>query len=84
MNPYQRYIKLKALADYYESLSDDDKKLLTQSLSENENNIERKLDVIEQKVEKNHHSFGFGVLENVVGNGAYDLGLWLLKRLIPR
>ena len=83
MNFYQRYIKLKALADFYESLSDDDKKLFSQSLSENEK-IMKKLKAVESKVEGNHHSFGFGVLENVAGNAAYDLGLWFIRKLLKR
>lgn len=83
MNAYQRYIKLKALADYYESLSDDDKRLLLQSLSENEK-IMKKLDAVESKVGGDRHSFGFGVLENVAGNAAYDAGLWILRKLLGR
>ena len=54
-----------------------------QSLSENENLL-KKLNVIEDKVDGNHHSFGFGVLENVAGNAAYDAVLWILRKIAFR
>lgn len=83
MNAYQRYIKLKALADYYESLSDDDKRLLTQSLSENENLL-KKLNVIEEKVDRNKYSFLTDVGANVLGNALFDIPVWLISKLIKR
>ena len=80
---YKEYLRRKALVEFYEGLSEDDKRLLAQSLSENEK-IMKKLDAVESKVDGNHHSFGFGVLENVAGNAAYDAGLWILRKLLGR
>ena len=84
MNAYQRYMKMKALSELWEGLSDFDKQILLQSQSENENIINQKLDSIERKIDKNRHSFGFGVHENITGNAAYDAGLWLIRKLLGR
>ena len=82
-NPYQRYMKMKALADFYESLSDEEKRILFQPQYENENIIQ-KLDVIEKKVDKNKYSFAFDVLANVTGNTINDTAVWLLKKIFPK
>lgn len=82
MNAYQRYMKMKALSEFWEGLSDPDKQMLLRSRHENENVINQKLDVITQKIDKNRHSFGFGVLENITGNAAYDAAIWILKTIV--
>ena len=87
MNAYQRYLKMKAISEFWEGLSDSDKQILANSckISKDENeNIIQKLDVIEKKVDRNKYSFGFDILANIVGNAAWDIPVWLLKRLLLR
>ena len=81
---YKEYLRRKALLEFWEGLSEDDKNLIKQSLSENENDIKKKLDLIEHKVDKNYHSFGKDVLANITGNYMADASIWLLSKLFKR
>ena len=73
---YARYIRLKAVADFYDSLSEDDKRALSLLVNES-TTTEQKPSVVVKK-----SSFLYGVGENVVGNAVYDLGLKLIKALL--
>ena len=82
-NAVARYYRMKALVDYYESLSDEEKRILFQPQYENENIIQ-KLDVIERKVDKNKYSFATDLGANIAGNAVYEGAVWLLKKIFPK
>ena len=88
MDKYSRYLQIQTLSKIWEGLSDSDKQILANSCKiskdENESIVNQKLDSIERKIDKNRHSFGFGVLENVTGNAAYEAALWLIKKIVRR
>lgn len=78
MNTYAEYIRFKALKEFYDNLSDEDKKTLA-SLLEN-----RLPDKKEQPVNfvQCKDPYFRGVSQNIVGDGLYDLGLYVLRRLL--
>ena len=76
-NAVARYYRMKVLVDYYESLSDDEKREMVECI-----NKSTKVPQMPQNEPKNGHSFGVGVLENIVGNAAWDIPVWLLKRVL--
>lgn len=82
MNTYRHYLLLNMLS----KLSDEEKRELIDFVEANRRNADTptQLDRIEGMVRKNHHSFLFGVGENVVGNAVYDIGLRLLRCLTQR
>lgn len=82
MNTYRQYLLLNMLS----KLSDEEKRELIDFVEANRRNADTptQLDRIEGMVGKNHHSFLFGVGENVVGNAVYDIGLRLLRCLTQR
>lgn len=87
MNAYQRYLKMKALSEFWEGLSDSDKQMLANSckISKDENeNIIQKLDVIEKKVDKNKYSFATDLGANIAGNAVYEGAVWIIKHLFSR
>lgn len=64
------YLRYKALSDYYDGLSEADKKVLA------DNFLNRPTD--------NRTKFFVGVGENVVGNAVYDILLTVGKRLLKK
>lgn len=86
MNTYRQYLLLNMLS----KLSDEEKRefynyvLSEKRFADTSKTMPTQLDRIEGMVSKNHHSFLFGVGENVVGNAVYDIGLRLLRCLTQR
>ena len=81
----RRMMQMKAVADFYDGLSAEDKLLFAQMFghltyeASNEDNAQ--LDRIEQAVTRNKKFF-VGVGENVVGNALYDVGVVVLRKLL--
>ena len=75
---YARYIRLKAVADFYDSLSEDDKRAFSMLTNQKTTNT------VTPSVVVRKPSFLYGVGENVVGNAVYGIGISLLKSLIQK
>ena len=78
-------MQMKAVADFYDGLSAEDKLLFAQMFgrltNEASNEGNAQLDRIEQAVTHNRKFF-VGVGENVVGNALYDVGVVVLRKLL--
>ena len=80
MNTYEQYLLMQMLS----KLSDEEKRKLLDQFREPTKTMPTQLDRIEGMVKRNHHSFLFGVGENLVGNAVYDIALRLLRNIIRR
>lgn len=78
MNVYQRYLKAKALADFYESLPDEDKQILANSYKNSKNlrEVTTHMDC--------RDPYWRGVSQNIVGDALYDIGIHVLRKLLSR
>jgi len=79
VNRVAQYYKTKALLDYLESLSENEKHLLMQYI-----NLGEKTSYIEEKQPQKQYSFLRGVGENIVGNALWDIPIWVLQKLLSR
>jgi hypothetical protein len=75
---YARLVKMKAFVDYYNGLSDDDKRAFAMlaNQSGNKTGVTNTPDC--------RQSFVRGVGENVVGNAVYYIGASLIKALLKK
>lgn len=76
MDGYARLLRQKALLDWYNSLSDDDKRLLVRLVDTQRTPAPATATA--------PRSFARGVGENVVGNAVYGLALAVLKRIVAK
>ena len=77
----RQLVRNKALADFYEGLSPEDKLLFSQ-LSSKGDIYMQKLDEIEQKIDKNRHPFWLDVSSNVVGNYIADASIYVASKIL--
>ena len=75
----REYIRIKSLLDFYNSLSDDEKRQISQMISGGQDKQSCPATVVECK-----DPYWRGVSQNIVGDTIYDIGIHFLKKLIGR
>lgn len=80
MSDYAKYIQEKALIDFYNGLSDEDKKKFIEMYNNRsvEVNNDRPISVYCRD------PYFRGVSQNIVGDAIYDIGLRVLKKFISK
>ena len=79
-------MRRKLLERIYNKMSDDEKRLFVQLTMQNKSHTEIMQALQQQsakidRLQKTQQTFGEDFLSNVAGNGAYDLLLYLARRL---
>lgn len=75
----REYIRIKSLLDFYNSLSEDEKRQFSQMKSGGQEKQSFPATVVECK-----DPYWRGVSQNIVGDAIYDVGLHFLKKLLGR
>ena len=84
MADYRELMRMIVLRDIYNRMSDEEKKELTAIASQTNGfeEITRKLDKIDGKLDTSGKAFAKDFAANVVGNYAADASIYILSRLL--
>ena len=79
-------MRRKLLEEIYDRMTDDEKRLYIQMTMQDKDHTEimQALDELKAKADDNHHPFVLDFAANIAGNGAYDVLLWLGKKILMR
>lgn len=83
------YLRRQLLERIYDKMSDDEKKLFVQMTMQNKSHAEIMSALQQQKLQldklqQTQQTFGKDFISNVAGNAAYDVVLWVARRLFRR
>jgi hypothetical protein len=83
------YLRRKTLEDIYARMSDDDRRLLLQMSAQDRSSREimealRGQQASIDRLRRTQQSFASDFASNIAGNAAYDMLLWIARRILKR
>lgn len=80
-------MRKKLLEDIYERMTDDEKMFFVQMTCQNRSHTEimqafQQQQARLERLQRTQQTFGEDFLSNIAGNAAYDVLLWLARRII--
>ena len=82
-------MRKKLLEDIYSRMSDDEKKFFVQMTLQNRSHTEimqafQQQQARLERLQRTQQTFGEDFLSNIAGNAAYDVLLWLARRIFKK
>lgn len=82
-------MRKKLLEDIYSRMSDDEKKFFVQMTLQNRSHTEimqafQQQQTQLERLQRTQQTFGEDFLSNIAGNAAYDVLLWLARRIFKK